>query len=109
MAELIEDPKKIKEVATLSAKDEAVGAVNRIRIVGGPADMKPCHAVIEVIVENLEAKQTLYRDLEAIVGADCIFGTNTSSLSVDKIGEKLKNPERLVGFHFFNPVAVMPP
>jgi 3-hydroxybutyryl-CoA dehydrogenase len=57
-------------------RDEAVGAVNRIRIVGGPADMKPCHVVVEAIVENLQAKQELFAELEAIVAPDCILATN---------------------------------
>lgn len=88
-------------------KDDAVAAVNRIRIVDGPPDMKPCHAVIEVIVENLEAKQKLFGELEAIVGPDCILATNTSSLSVTTIASRLKTPQRLAGFHFFNPVPLM--
>ena len=88
-------------------RDEATGAVNRIRIVGGPADMKPCHAVIEVIVENLEAKQKLFAELEGIVAPDCILATNTSSLSVTTIASKLKTPQRFAGFHFFNPVPLM--
>ncbi len=88
-------------------KDEAVGAVNRIRIVGGPADMKPCQVVIEVIVENLEAKQKLFAELEGIVAPDCILATNTSSLSVTTIASKLKTPQRFAGFHFFNPVPLM--
>ena len=88
-------------------RDEATGAVNRIRIVGGPADMKPCHAVIEVIVENLEAKQKLFAELEGIVAPDCILATNTSSLSVTTIASKMKTPQRFAGFHFFNPVPLM--
>ena len=88
-------------------RDEATGAVNRIRIVGGPADMKPCHAVIEVIVENLEAKQKLFAELEGIVAPECILATNTSSLSVTTIASKLKTPQRFAGFHFFNPVPLM--
>jgi len=90
-----------------TTKDEAVGAVNRIRIVGGPADMKPCQVVIEVIVENLEAKQKLFAELEGIVAPDCILATNTSSLSVTTIASKLKTPQRFAGFHFFNPVPLM--
>lgn len=88
-------------------RDEAVAAVNRIRIVSGPADMKPCHAVIEAIVENLEAKQKLFAELENIVAPDCILATNTSSLSVTAIASKLRRPERFAGFHFFNPVPLM--
>jgi 3-hydroxybutyryl-CoA dehydrogenase len=88
-------------------KDDAASAVNRIRIVGGPADMKPCQVVIEVIVENLEAKQKLFAELEGIVAPDCILATNTSSLSVTSIASKLKTPQRFAGFHFFNPVPLM--
>jgi 3-hydroxybutyryl-CoA dehydrogenase len=88
-------------------RDEATGAVNRIRIVGGPADLKPCHAVIEVIVENLEAKQKLFAELEDIVAPDCILATNTSSLSVTTIASRLRTPQRFAGFHFFNPVPLM--
>jgi len=88
-------------------KDEAVGAVNRIAIVGGPADMRPCQVVIEAIVENLEAKQKLFAELETAVAPDCILATNTSSLSVTTIASKLKTPQRFAGFHFFNPVPLM--
>ena len=88
-------------------KDEAVGAVNRIAIVGGPSDMKPCQVVIEAIVENLEAKQKLFAELESAVAPDCILATNTSSLSVTTIASKLKTPQRFAGFHFFNPVPLM--
>lgn len=88
-------------------KDEAAAAVNRIKLVSGPSDMKPCHAVIEVIVENLEAKQKLFAELESVVAPDCILATNTSSLSVTTIASKLKTPQRVAGFHFFNPVPLM--
>ena len=94
------------EKGTLT-RDEAVAAVNRIKIVSGPADMKPCQVVIEVIVENLEAKQKLLADLESVVAPDCILATNTSSLSVTAIASKLKTPQRFAGFHFFNPVPLM--
>ncbi len=64
--------------------------------------------VIEAIFEELELKKQLFTELESIVAPDCILATNTSSLSVTKMSEGLKNPERVIGFHFFNPVAVMP-
>lgn len=88
-------------------KDEAVEAVNRLKIVGSPSELKPCHAVIEVIVENLEAKQKLFAELEEVVAPDCILATNTSSLSVTTIASKMKTPRRFAGFHFFNPVPLM--
>jgi 3-hydroxyacyl-CoA dehydrogenase len=64
--------------------------------------------VIEAIFEELELKQKLFKELEKIVSTECILATNTSSLSVTKMSEGLANPERVIGFHFFNPVAVMP-
>ncbi len=88
-------------------KDEAVAAVERITIVERPADLRPCHVVIEAIVENLQAKQELFAELEAMVAPDCILASNTSSLSVTTIASKLKTPQRFAGFHFFNPVPLM--
>lgn len=64
--------------------------------------------VIEAVFEELNVKKQVFAELEAVVSPDCILATNTSSLSVTAMAEGLKNPERLVGFHFFNPVAVMP-
>jgi 3-hydroxyacyl-CoA dehydrogenase len=64
--------------------------------------------VIEAIFEELELKQKLFKELEKIVSTECILATNTSSLSVTKMSEGLTNPERVIGFHFFNPVAIMP-
>lgn len=63
--------------------------------------------VIEAIFENIEAKQNLFRDLETKIRADAILATNTSSIPLQVIGEALRHPERLVGLHFFNPVAKM--
>jgi 3-hydroxyacyl-CoA dehydrogenase len=67
-----------------------------------------CDWVIEAVFEELKIKQEVFADIEAVVREDCVLATNTSSLSVDAIGSALIHPERLVGFHFFNPVAVMP-
>jgi 3-hydroxyacyl-CoA dehydrogenase/enoyl-CoA hydratase/carnithine racemase len=67
-----------------------------------------CDFIIEAIFEELSLKQELFKTLEGIVSPECILATNTSSLSVERMSEGMKNPERVVGFHFFNPVAVMP-
>ncbi|MCW4384300.1 3-hydroxyacyl-CoA dehydrogenase NAD-binding domain-containing protein [Salinibacterium sp. SYSU T00001] len=72
------------------------------------ADFADADWVIEAIFENLEAKQDVFAEIEQHVSATAVLATNTSSLSVEQIGAKLTHPERLVGFHFFNPVAVMP-
>lgn len=64
--------------------------------------------VIEAVFEELQVKKDVFAELEQIVSPECILATNTSSLSVTAMAESMKHPERLVGFHFFNPVAVMP-
>lgn len=97
---------KMAEKGKLTA-EAATAAGQRLQAVENLADLAGCALVVEAIVENLEAKQKLYADLEAIVAADCIFGTNTSSISVTAIGAALKHPERLAGLHFFNPAPLM--
>ena len=72
------------------------------------ADFADCDWVIEAVFEELGVKQDVFADVEQYISPEAILATNTSSLSVEQIGAKLKHPERLVGFHFFNPVAVMP-
>ena len=64
--------------------------------------------ILEAVFEDLAVKKQVFASLEDIVSAECILATNTSSLSVSAMGADLKHPERVVGFHFFNPVAVMP-
>lgn len=72
------------------------------------SDFADCDWVIEAVFEELSVKQDVFAQIEKHVSETAVLATNTSSLSVEQIGQKLKHPERLVGFHFFNPVAVMP-
>jgi 3-hydroxyacyl-CoA dehydrogenase/enoyl-CoA hydratase/carnithine racemase len=67
-----------------------------------------CDWVIEAVFEEVAIKQQVFQKLEGVISPECILATNTSSLSVADIAQGLHNPERVVGFHFFNPVAVMP-
>jgi 3-hydroxyacyl-CoA dehydrogenase/enoyl-CoA hydratase/carnithine racemase len=64
--------------------------------------------VIEAVFEDLAVKKEVLAEAEAIVSAECVLATNTSSLSVSAMAAGLAHPERVVGFHFFNPVAVLP-
>ncbi|MEU5611751.1 3-hydroxyacyl-CoA dehydrogenase NAD-binding domain-containing protein [Streptomyces sparsogenes] len=64
--------------------------------------------VIEAVFEEMGVKQQVFAEVEAVVPEHAIFATNTSSLSVSEMASKLRHPERVVGFHFFNPVAVLP-
>jgi 3-hydroxybutyryl-CoA dehydrogenase len=71
-------------------------------------DFAECDLVIEAIVEDLDAKLELFRELEGIVRPDTILATNTSALSVTEIAAAVSTPERVVGMHFFNPAPLMP-
>ncbi|MFC7305877.1 3-hydroxyacyl-CoA dehydrogenase [Streptomyces monticola] len=72
------------------------------------ADLAGCGLVVEAVLERLDVKQGLFRELEDIVGEDCLLATNTSSLSVTAIAGGLKRPGRFVGLHFFNPAPLLP-
>ena len=64
--------------------------------------------VIEAVFEEMKVKQQVFKEIEAVVAPTCVLATNTSSLSVSEMAAALTHPERVVGFHFFNPVAVLP-
>lgn len=89
------------------AQPEADAALSNIEPVSGLADLRDCDMVVEAIIEKLEPKQSLLRQLESIVSRHCILATNTSSLSVTAIAAACAHPDRVVGWHFFNPVARM--
>ena len=98
---------KLVEKKRMSAESAARLAL----LISGSADQNVFAGsdfVIEAIFEELSLKQELFKKLEKIVGPECVLATNTSSLSVQAMSEGLEHPERVVGFHFFNPVAVMP-
>ncbi|BDZ46893.1 hypothetical protein GCM10025866_28020 [Naasia aerilata] len=101
------------EIATLLGKgridaDEANRLNALLTGTTDRADFSGCDWVIEAVFEELGVKQEVFADIERYVSPEAVLATNTSSLSVERIGEKLQHPERVVGFHFFNPVAVMP-
>ncbi|MGW4511329.1 3-hydroxyacyl-CoA dehydrogenase [Streptomyces sp. NPDC004393] len=87
---------------------ERDGARARLLPVENLAELADCSLVVEAVLERLDAKQQLFRDLEDVVGDDCLLATNTSSLSVTAVGGALRNPGRFVGLHFFNPAPLMP-
>ena len=71
-------------------------------------EFKDCDFVIEAVFEEMSIKQKVFGDLEAACKPECLFLTNTSSLDIAEMGKLLKDPSRVVGFHFFNPIAVLP-
>ncbi|MBD8728049.1 3-hydroxyacyl-CoA dehydrogenase NAD-binding domain-containing protein [Frigoribacterium sp. CFBP 13707] len=101
------------EIVELATKGRISGdESNRLSaLVTGTTDLSDfadCDWVIEAVFEELGVKQDVFERVEAVVAEGAVLATNTSSLSVEAIGARLRHPERLVGFHFFNPVAVMP-
>ena len=85
-------------------KDAVLGKIELAESLQGFA---PCHVVVEAIVEDLGAKRELFRSLENIVEETCVLASNTSSLSVTAMAAACKRPQRVAGYHFFNPVPVM--
>ena len=72
------------------------------------SDFKDCNLVIEAIIENKEIKSKVFQNVEEIVSENCVIASNTSSISITSLSSELKNPERFIGIHFFNPAPLMP-
>ena len=85
----------------------AITTLSRISVINSLEQARSVKLVIEAIVEKLEIKHALFKELETIVDDQCVLATNTSSISVTAIAKGLSNPKRLVGMHFFNPVPLM--
>ena len=96
----------------LGRKRLSPDAANRLKaLVSGSLDkaaFADADFVIEAVFEELSVKQQVFAEVEEHVSAECVLATNTSSLSITEMAAKLSHPERVVGFHFFNPVAVLP-
>ncbi len=88
--------------------DEQLASIlNNLVVISDIAQVAQAEVVIEAIIEDLAVKKQLFKQLESIVTADTILATNTSSLSITAIASDCDYPERVAGFHFFNPVALM--
>jgi 3-hydroxybutyryl-CoA dehydrogenase len=87
--------------------EAAAATLARVAPAEALADFARADVVVEAIVEDLEAKRALFRDLEEVVRPDAVLATNTSSLSVTAVAAAARLPERVAGLHFFNPVPLM--
>jgi 3-hydroxybutyryl-CoA dehydrogenase len=94
------DKERLKE-------EEKQAVVGRIRTTTNLADLDAAAFVVEAITENLSAKQDLFRALDEVVGPDAVLASNTSSISITKLGAATRRPEKVIGMHFMNPVPVM--
>jgi 3-hydroxybutyryl-CoA dehydrogenase len=88
--------------------DDARAAVSRVEPVHTPGACVSAKLVVEAIVEDLETKRDLFRDLEVVVAPEAILASNTSSLSITSLAAGMKHPGRIAGLHFFNPAPLMP-
>jgi len=90
-----------------ATSDEAKGALKRIKGSAALTELVECDLAIEAATENVQVKEEPLRKLDAIVPPGAIIATNTSSVSVTRLGATLADPSRFIGMHFFNPVPVM--
>jgi 3-hydroxybutyryl-CoA dehydrogenase len=88
-------------------REDADAILGRITFIESMDYFENSELIIEAIIENLEVKQSVFSKLEEIVSEDCILASNTSSLSIASISSACKNPERVIGIHFFNPAPLM--
>jgi 3-hydroxyacyl-CoA dehydrogenase/enoyl-CoA hydratase/carnithine racemase len=101
------------EITKLAVKGRITqDTANRLTgLISGSVDphvFAECNFVLEAVFEEMSVKQKLFTELETIILPECVLATNTSSLLVEEMSKHLSHPERVVGFHFFNPVALMP-
>ncbi len=88
-------------------EDEKSAILGRIKGSADLNDLKDCFLVVEAATENFDVKKSLFEQLDAITNPDCILASNTSSISITKIGAVTKRPEKVIGMHFMNPVPLM--
>lgn len=98
---------RLAEKGSISPEN-AAEILQRIRFTTEKSACAGCGLAIEAIIENLSAKQAVFRELETLAGEDCILASNTSSLSITAIAAACRKPERVLGAHFFNPAPLMP-
>ena len=96
---------KFAEKGTIKETPQAIRA--RLKGTTRKEDLADCDIIVEAVIENVEEKKKMYSALDAIVKKDCIFASNTSSISITELLTATKRPERFIGLHFFNPVPLM--
>ena len=98
---------KFVEKGKLPATDRDA-ALKRLRFTTATADLKGCDIVLEAVTEDLDLKNTLWKELDGLCPPTTIFASNTSSLTIAAMAAATRRADRFVGLHFFNPVPLMP-
>ncbi len=93
-----------KEKITEDDKNSIIG---RIRTTTNLKDLSECSLIVEAATENFDVKKQIFKQLDEFTGEDAILATNTSSISITKIGAETSRPDKVIGMHFFNPVPLM--
>ena len=91
---------KLAQADADAARTRVSGTLDRKMLAG-------CDLVVEAATERFAVKQSLFQELDGLLGADAILASNTSSISITKLAASTKRPDRVIGMHFFNPVPVM--
>jgi 3-hydroxybutyryl-CoA dehydrogenase len=89
------------------SEEEKRAVIGRIRTTTELAELSGAAFVVEAITESLEAKREVFRALDEVCGAEAVLASNTSSISITKLGAATRRPDRVIGMHFMNPVPVM--
>ncbi|MCQ4726419.1 3-hydroxybutyryl-CoA dehydrogenase [Anaerotignum faecicola] len=106
MAKLGKSLDKLVAKGKITEEDKA-GIVAKFKVTTEMADLKDCDIVIEAIVENMNVKKTVFKELDEICDEKTIFATNTSSISITEIASATKRTDKFIGMHYFNPATVM--
>ena len=101
---LISTIQKLQEKGKIQ---DAEGLLAKFEFVSDIRSLSSCKLVIEAIIENLDIKKKVFKEVEGTVASDCILASNTSSLSIASIAAACDKPERVIGIHFFNPAPLM--
>jgi len=89
------------------AADARTALIDRIKPIGGPADLVPADIVVEAATENLDLKIGIFKEIDAVLRPGAILSSNTSSISITRLAGVVSRPDRVIGMHFMNPVPLM--
>jgi 3-hydroxyacyl-CoA dehydrogenase len=107
MARIEKSTEKLVSKGKLSSED-AAAVLGRVDSTTDVTKLKDVDFVCEAVIADMDLKTRIYKELSAVCQPDCIFGSNTSSLSITEMAEATNRPEKFVGIHFSNPVQRMP-
>lgn len=97
-----------KMMTKVAPKEKAEAVLNRIQFTTDLSALREVSFLVENVTENWEIKKEVYQQLNTICSPDCIFGVNTSAISITRMGSLVNHPERVIGIHFMNPVPLKP-